>query len=686
MTNLFVDFETRSTVELTRTGVYPYASHRDTFIWCMAWAFDDEPVALWKEGEPLPERVVLHIMSNGALWAHNAQFERIMWRDCAVRRYAFPPVRDEQWFDTAADAAASGLPRKLADVAAVLDLPVQKDREGNALMQRLCRPRSMNGVDPVWWDDPEKLGRLYSYCRQDVEVEREVWRRVRRLTPHEREVYLLDQKVNDRGIRLDRELASAVRTIAGKEVARLNAALKDATGGAVDKVTKVAKLKAWLAEQGLELDSLRKAVLRDLDRSGLSDDVLVALESRQEAAKSSLAKIDAMFDCVGDDDQMRGLLKYHAAHTGRWSSYLVQLHNLPTALDVPNAEQYVPWALGKQVPDVYLSADGTKSFALSPNQFMPPVMSVCAALLRPMITARPGHRLLAADFSAIEARALAWLARSELMLEQFAQGRPIYKEMAATIYGTSADAIVKPSPEYRLGKDTVLGCGFGMGWKKFVTQTKEKSGVVVPDELGKLAVDTYRATYPEVPLFWRRVNAAALDAVTYPKEVFTVNDRVRFTARNGFLWVVLPSGRPIGYYRPKVVQRVLPWSESETAPAVEYSGYSNYTHQWERLTLYGGLITENIVQAVARDLLADAMLRVEAAGYPVVLTVHDEVVAEVGDTKQGLLELVSRSGAYGEDAYEASLDDFLALMHEVPAWARGLPVAAEGWEGARYRK
>ena len=671
MTELFLDFETRSTVELKRTGVYPYASHRDTFIWCMAYAFDDEPVELWKEGEPLPARIAEHIANGGRLWAHNASFERIMWRDCAVRRYGFPPVPDEQWYDTAADAAASGLPRSLGDVAVVLQLEHQKDLVGNKLMQKLCRPRSVNpDGELVWWDGPEELARLYSYCKDDVESERELWKRVRRLTPHERRVFLLDQLINDRGVRLDRELASAVRAIAGKEVARLNAALKEATGGAVDKVTKVAKLKSWLAEQGLELDSLRKAVLRDLDKGGLSDDVLVAIETRQEAAKSSLAKIDAMLGCVDVDGQMRGLLKYHAAHTGRWSSYIVQLHNFPTALDVSQPDRFVGPILCGGLSQYLKDADEQT-----------PVMSVCAALLRPMITARPQHKFLAADFSAIEARVLAWVSGAELMLKQFSEGRPIYKEMAATIYGKTAAEIVKPSPEYRLGKDTILGCGFGMGAEKFVRQAKEKAGVVISDELGELAVRTYRSTYPEVPLFWRRVNAAALDAVSYPTQVFKVGP-VAFTARNGFLWIVLPSGRPLGYYKPKVVQRLLPWSDTDTAPAVEYSGYSNYTHQWERLTMYGGMITENIVQAIARDLLADAMLRVEKVGYPVVLTVHDEIVAEVGDPEQGVLQMVSRV----MDAYQASLGDFLNLMRETPSWAPGLPIEVEGWEGARYRK
>ncbi len=666
MPNLFIDFETRSTVELRRTGVYPYAAHRDTFVWCMAWAFDEEPAAVWKEGEPLPERVLSHIAAGGSLWAHNANFERTMWRECAIPKYGFPVVRDSQWNDTAAEVAAMGLPRALADVCAVLELPMQKDRVGHALMQKLCRPRSMNDAgEPVWWNEPAMLADLYKYCVRDVDAERGVWKRARRLTPNERRVYLLDQLVNDRGVYLDRDLAVKVRAGADAEVARQNATIRRLTGGSADKATQVQRIKDWLSERGLDLDSLRKSVLRDLlddetSAAALEGDVADVLEARRQASKSSLAKIDRMLECVGVDGRMRGLLMYHGAHTGRWSGRLVQPQNFPRALDVPNPEQHIERVL-----------DGT----LAIRGGGPSFMAIYSALLRPMLTAAPGHRLLSADFATIEVRVTAWLAGCQLMLDQFAGGRSPYKEIAAEIYGTTADQIVKPSAEYQIGKMVILACGFGMGAEKFVKQVKEQEGVDVDPGLAKQAVTTYRNTYHEIERYWRRVNACAVDAVSHPGEVFAVGEgaaTVKFTARSGFLWVILPSGRPLAYFKPRVVMRAVPWDASDLRPSVEYSGYSSYTHQWERLTTYGGSLTENIVQAVARDLLADAMLRVEDNGYEVVLTVHDEIVAEIqGDSVPG------GSGAF---------DDFLAIVQAPPAWAAGLPIAAEGWEGARYRK
>jgi len=665
---LFIDYETRSTVELRRTGVYPYAAHRDTFIWCMAYAYGDGPVQQWIEGDIFPPDVARHITFGGEVWAWNAQFERVMWRDCARRVYGWPELPDAQVFDIAADAAAMALPRKLELCAAVLGLDVRKDTEGAKVMQQLCRPKTMSGDEPVWHNDPVKLQRLYLYNRRDIEVERAVFKRTRRLPPHERLVYLLDQTINDRGVYLDRDLAAAVRKGAESEVARQNALLAEATGGALDKTTRLDRLKEWLAaaggltdENGAPLASLDKAALRELLDEGvrhLSPEVRAALEARREASKSSVAKTGAMFDCVSLDARMRGLLLYHGAHTGRWSGKLVQPQNFPRALDVERPESYISAVLRGE----------------------PQRMSVYAALLKPMLTAAPGRELYCADFAGIESRVVGWLADDANLLGQYTSGKSPYKETAAFIYGVNASEIVKPSERYQLGKMTVLGCGFGMGAEKFAKQVKEQAGVDLPPHMALRAVSAYREIYAAVPQYWFIVNACAVDAVSHPYEVFTAGSgsaTVRFTARNGFLWIVLPSGRPLAYYEPRVIQRAVPWNKNDLRPAVQYSGYNTYTRQWERLALYGGLITENIVQAVARDLLANAMLRVEDAGYPVVLTVHDEIVSEVP---------IDTLGPVFKNADSGSFEDFLALMHVVPEWADGLPIAAEGWHGPRYKK
>jgi DNA polymerase len=666
-----VDFETYGTVELKRTGVYPYAAHHDTGIWCMAYALDEGEVGLWYPGLPFPQAVADHIAAGGEMRAWNAAFERVMWRDCLARLgFPVPIPRDEQWHCTMAEASAMSLPRALEHAAGVLRVTEQKDMAGNRLSKQMCRPRRFDpeaGV-PVWWDEPKKLQALYEYCKQDVRAERSVAKLVRRLNARERALYLLDQRMNDRGVFLDRPLVVKAHAIAEREMKKQDARLAAATDGAVTRTTRVARLKEWLTAQGLELptvgrgeeerETLAAKALEELLSTSptLSPEVRTALESRAEAAKSSVAKLDSMLDCVGLDDRMRGLMLYHGASTGRWSGKLVQPHNFPRGLDY-TAEELM--ALLARI------AEGDPEHRVT--------MADLSAALRGMMTAGPGKQLVAADFATIEVRVLAWLANETILLRQFREGRKLYHEIAGLIYDRPWQSILKPSAEYQLGKNTVLGCGFGMGWKKFMATTG------VDEATAHKAVDTYRGTYPRVPMYWDEVNTAALRAVESPNEVFRAG-HCKFTRQGGYLWVVLPAGRSLAYAAPKIVDRPMPWDKNDLRPAVEFSGVgfpgpttplsgawrpgASVGH-WTRQHLYGGLITENIVQAVARDLLADAMLRVEKAGYEVILSVHDEIVAE---TERGTLEHA------------------LQLMKVVPAWADGCPVDAEGWAGHRYRK
>lgn len=652
---LLVDFETRGTVELKDAGVHKYAPHRHTSVWCMAYAFADEDPALWwPEREPMPEPIKDHVRGGGLLRAWNAEFERVMWRECLHRLYPDVPVPAlEQWRDTMADAAAMALPRKLEQCAQVLNCAQRKDDAGHRLMLQLCKPRRYNeDGEPVWWDAPEKVSRLGAYCQQDVRTERAVGRATRRLPPSELALWHLDQRINDRGIAMDTQLAAAAQQVAADEVQRQNALLSEATDGAVGEVTKVAKLKEWLASQGVLVDSLAKAAVRDMLAPGhaLSPEVAEALGIRQEAAKSSIAKLEKMFDGVSIDGRLRGLLQYHAASTGRWGGRRVQPHNFPRGQDVENAVQYIPCVLGERPWPEGL-----------------PKLSVIAALLRAVLVAGPGKTLVCADFSGIELRVLAWLAGQDDLVSALANGdKKTYHRMGAKIFNRPVEQIIKPSNEYTIAKNTVLGCGFGMGAKKFVTQIKKDAGLDVSEELAKTAVDAYRSGYPCIPAYWNAVNDAAVGAVAKAGEPRKVG-AVTFVVRGNYLWIVLPSRRVLAYAQPKLVDRDVPWGG--TRVSVAFSGMNGYTHQWERMHLYGGLITENIVQAVARDLLAASTQRTEAADFPTVVTVHDEIVAEVG-----------------ADDGEARFPVFLNLMRQTPEWAKGCPVDAEGWHGHRYRK
>jgi DNA polymerase len=630
----FVDFETRSTVELKRTGVYPYASHSDTDVWCMAYAFENEPPRLWQMGDPFPE----DLLEATELWAHNASFERVMWRDCMVVKYGWPEIPMERWYCTAAEAARMALPRSLEQVCYALKLPIKKDMEGHRLMLRMCRPRRFDAAtgEPVWWDVPEKVARLGQYCMSDVSAEQAVFAQLNRLSPAERETYLLTETMNDRGIQIDYQLVTAARGVAEKEITLQNRLLHEATSGKVSEVTKVEKLKEWLREQGLETESLNKKALQEIldDGQELSPEVSAALDARREAGKSSVKKLDALLE-TSSGGRTRGLLLYHGASTGRWSGRGPQIQNFPRGGDVLSPEAYISQVLaGKRTS-----------------------LNTLSAMLRSCLVSAPGHQFYCADFAAIEARVVAWCAGEHVMLQQFREGRKLYIEMAEIIFNKKVSK-EEDVEEYTTGKSSILGCGFGMGWKKFVKQFNATK------DIAQKAVKAYRETYPRIVDLWKAVNDAAILAVQHPGQTYRAG-LVRYTKSGSYLLCGLPSKRVLFYPSPQIVDRPMPWDPSDLRPSVEFSGINQFTRQWERLTTYGGSLTENFVQAIARDLLRDAMLRVERHGYPVVGSIHDEVLSE---------------------AMTGDLNEFMSLMKVVPEWATGLPIDASGWVGDRWRK
>lgn len=648
MTTLSIDFETRSVVDLRETGVYPYAEHESTEILCMAWAFDDEPAAIYVPGRDVfPLRIWDHLL-DGEVRAWNAQFERVMWRDCGMRRYGWPEVKLEQWVCTAAEAAAMSLPRSLGECARVTGVEMQKDEAGHRLMMQMCKPRSRKGGEIVWWDDPKRLERLYAYCQRDVETERALARVLRRLSPAEREVYLLDQRVNDRGIGLDVGLARAAKAIAVAGLDRADTEIQAVTAGAVAGVTKVGQLGAWVRAQGVATDSVDAGAIAALTADAETPEhVKAALTIRAEAARSSVAKIDAMLAAKCSDDRLRGLLLYHGASTGRWTGRLVQPQNFPRGMVGDNAEQYIPAVLARDYTLLDCCA---------------PPLAIVASLLRAMLVARPGHRFLSADFSGIEFRVLNWLAGQDDILDIVRSGRDVYKVNAARMFGSTYETVTKQQRQG--GKAVELGCGFGMGHKKFVTTAKDQYGLDLSLTEAKAFVDYYRASHGRVVQFWYDLDGAARRAVAAPGGVEHAGP-IRFTYRGAYLWCILPSGRPLCYAAPRIVDRETPWGE--VRPAVECWAVNSQTRQWEAFTAYGGLWAENVTQAVARDIMAEAMLRVEAAGYPVVLSVHDEIVAE-------------------RPMDDGSLAEFETLMRQPPAWAATCPITTEGWTGQRYRK
>lgn len=699
---LGIDFETRSTVDLPKSGVYPYAAHPETDVWCMAWAFDDEEPEIWTPsmlGQPeegpfiegdsecpvgFPVRIYRHIMAGGEIRAWNAQFERVIWREIMVKRYGAPEIALEQFYCTAADAAAMSLPRSLDKCAKVTGVG-EKDADGYSVMMRMSHPREeLDDGTLVWWDEKgvallaeakswtpkriekelasvkEKQARLHAYCKQDVVTERALSKVIRRIPASEREVYLFDQRVNDRGIRFDRELATSALKIATKAIDDANDILADLTNGEVTKVTQNGRALAWVQSQGLEANSLDKAAVVELLGGDLTENVRAFLETRSEAGRASVSKIKSMMKVAGEDDRLRGLLLYHGASTGRWAGRLVQPHNFPRG-EIKNIESYIPWVLDGEYEAI--------------NMLAPPVV-VISSLLRGMLIPAEGHDLIAADFSAIEARFLNWIADQKDVVELFRKydaapkdEKPlydVYRRNATRLFGVSLDEVLA-FPHRQTGKFQELGCGFGMGKKKAVKAAKDVYGLTLTEEQAEEIVNGYRSSHTNVVDLWYESERAVLAAVASPGSPITFGplENLRALKAGSYLYVILPSRRALCYAQPKIVERMTPWGEMK--PCVEVSAENPVTRQWERNQLYGGLIVENFVQAGSRDLLVHGMMAADKVGYTSILSVHDEAVAEVPK-------------GFG------SVEEFERILSTTPEWAAGCPVSAEGWRGDRYRK
>ena len=607
----------------------------------MAYAKDDGEVNVWTPGQPIPE-VILNGASTQQFRAHNAQFERIIWREIMVKRYGFPPITMQQWHCTAAECRAMGLPGGLDGAAKALGLEHQKDTVGQRLMLRMSKPRTVQPDGTLtWWNTPDRVAKLIAYCKQDVVVERAIAAKVQRLTDAERAVYLLDQRINDRGVQIDTRLIEAAIDVVDAANEKANADLSELTNGAVTSITKNADLSNWLG-----VDSVAKAHVRDLLEKDLPPNVRRVLELRQEVSKSSVAKLVAFMECRCSDSRVRGLLMYHGAATGRWSGRLVQPQNFPRG-DFKHTviEGAIPLVLNKDLEGI--------------DALYGSVHSLISSMLRACFIAKPGHTLFSADYSAIEARVLAWLAGEKDVLDVFRSGQDIYCHAATGIYGRTITPIDKD--ERQIGKVAVLALGYQGGVKAFQSMASAYN-LEIADEKADEIKNAWRKANARIVSWWAALENAALDAVhsgvgVAPGVVFGVEDN--------WMWCQLPSGRKLWYSKPRLVERETPWGALRTS--VKCDGVNSVTKKFEPFDLYGGLLAENIVQAVSRDLMASAMLRLEDAGYPIIMTVHDEVVAESSVEK-------------------GTLAEFTDILCKLPSWAKGLPLTAEGWTGQRYRK
>lgn len=668
MTTLHIDFETRSALDLKEVGLDNYVRHPSTDVWCMAYAVDDEEPGLWTPSEGLAGPKVPLGTRPTQFLAHNAPFELAVWNNIMAPRYGWPLLRPEQVHCTMAQSYAMGLPGALEDAALALGLSVLKDAEGRALMLRMARPRRMDGDKPVWWDEPEKLQRLYEYCRQDVRVERELHKRLMPLSENERRVWLMDYQINQRGIRVDVETAKAADRMAGVIKDKCDDAIGRVTGGAVQTANAVAALKDWCKAQGVVVESVAKQELADLLAGGkLPPAVEKALRLRQESAKASTAKLGAMLSRVSADGRLRGTTQYHGAATGRWAGRGVQVHNFPR--DIPPAatvEKLLALVRAGNVDAIDL--------------LYGPPMTMISKCLRSFFTASPDTALIAGDFANVEGRGIAWLAGEEWKLRAFREadagtGPGIYELAYAKSFGVPVESVKDPSPERQIGKVMELAFGYGGGAGAFEVMGRNYGVKVAPIKADEFK-HAWRAAHPRIKNYWYALQRAAVSAVQVPGQVFEAGHPgrvVKYRMAGSFLWCLLPSGRALcypyprlleGQYGPELTYMKVP--SPDAADKGKIVDDPKNASNWARVRTWGGSLAENVTQAVCRDILVDTMLPM---ANKVVLHVHDEIVVEGEKNK----------AAATRDAMEA-------MMRAAPAWAAGFPLYAKCKIIARYGK
>ena len=637
MRKVHLDFETRSKVNIWDTGAYAYASHPSTELVCMSYTIDDEPVkkirfadiVLYDLEDPFEDLRELALAEDTLFYAHNALFEQLMWRYCMQDKFNMPRMPINKWRCTAAKALAHGLPKSLKDVAKAMELGQQKDARGKYLIQKLSKPQK----DGAFCEDPELMREFEDYCGQDVETERELDRMLPELHPLEQYVWFEDQLINQRGIAVDTEAVDTCLDLIEEETAILKKEIFELTDGKLEGVSKRLAVLDYFAKKKHPLPDFTKATVEKAVKSGaLPPELVKILRVRQQLGLTSVAKYATLKKATCYDNRLKDLLTYHTASTGRWGGKLVQMQNLPKG----------------NIKDTATAVEMLKTGDLSLVKLVyGNVMGVLSSCVRGMFVAPDGHDLIVSDYAAIEARVLMWFCGQKDAVKMFADGVDIYVQMAERI-GCNATR--------QLGKQAVLGCGYGMGHVTF-QKTCLKYGIDVDQTLAQRAVNAYRDTFKKVVAMWYAQERAMKAAIQTKKPIKCGMVSWDMCARGrDFLYCTLPSGRRLAFHKPSV-----------EGGSVKYFTTDSYTKKYIKKETYGGKIIENIIQAIARDILAQAMLEAEKAKYKIVLTVHDELVSEVPE-------------GWG------SVEEFNKIITKVPEWAKGCPIDAEGWRGKRYKK
>lgn len=643
-TVLAIDIETYSSVDLTAVSVYKYTESPDFEILLFAYAWGDEPVRIvdFTRGEALPPDVRTALTDTAVIkTAFNASFERV-----CLSRYLGKRLAPQGWDCTRVRALTAGLPGSLKGAGEALDIEKAKMDEGSALIRKFCRPCPRTGKRMRPEDAPEDWETFKKYCRRDVEAEREIRERLSYITytADEYKLYCADQDINDRGVQIDLDLVRAAIYADEESVTRTMEKAKRLSG--LENPRSVMQLKGWLKKRiGQEPKSLSKSTVADLLKENPPQDVRDVLSCRMLMGKTSVAKYKKMLNVTGKDGRARGLFQFYgASRTGRWAGRLIQLQNLAKNHTEPLS------VLRDLVKARQIDAVG--------DWFMP-IPYALSQLVRTALIASPGNVITVSDFSAIEARVIAWLAGESWRQKVFATTGKIYEASAAQMFHVPAESITKSDPRRQKGKVAELACGYGGGVGALKAMGADKMGLT--DEELQDIITRWRAKSPRIVRLWSALEDGAKMAIE-TKSAVRIRQGVTIRATDDYMAIQLPSGRSIYYAYPaiKPVEKF-----GRLVSSITYMGVDQTTRKWKRLETYGGKLTENVVQAIARDCLGVTICRLEALGYHIVAHIHDEVLI---DGPRGILENVN------------------AVMATPIPWAPGLLLKGAGYETEFYRK
>jgi len=664
---LHLDFETFSLIDLRVAGAYRYAEHESTEVLMAAYSLDDGPIRQWQPhlNRNMPRDLVSALSNNDVfIVAHNAEFERRILIECLAVN-----VQRARYRCTAARAAAAGLPRSLDGALAALGHPIRKDPRGAAVLRKFSRPRKPtknNDATRVYpKDDPEAWQVLLEYNKQDIVAEKALDDAIPDLTSREWRYFQYTARVNDRGLPLDlKTLEGAAKAATDLEKISREETVK-ITGC---NPTQVVKIREWLETQDCALPNLQLKTIETALREGnLPPKVATVLALRLESSRASTKKIKAMQEVVCSTGRAHGTLLYYGAHTGRYSGKLIQPHNFPRGLLSTDKKEQAK--IAGMVLDIFATGDAELAYSLlwhrppdkiSGQQPLQGPMSMLAQSMRGFIRAPEGYWFPVADYAAIEARILAWLANEGKLLIAFRNKVDTYKMMASVLYGIPVSEV--NSEQRRIGKNLRLGAGYQLGPPRLVEHC-EKEEIFITLDFAKKAIKAFRDDSRNTVQLWYDSEDAAVRAMQTGKQVqVTKNRDYYFEPWRDWLLMVLPSGRRLHYYAPQV-DTVVKFGK----PKLQLSYSSTYKGRVVRTPTYGGKLVENAVQSIARDILMEGMMAAEEAGYPVLASIHDEIVT------------LRKHG-------EGSAQELEKVICKMPRWAQDIPLGAEGFVCERYTK